>query len=56
MNNWIDVNDKLPEDGQDVITLSEGRVLNHAVYDAEKAVFRYGILIINPTHWIPLPI
>ena len=30
-------------------------MLNHAVYDTEKAVFRYGILIINPTHWIPLP-
>lgn len=52
---WISCKDKMPEDGQDVITLSEDRVLNHAVYDAEKAVFRYGILIINPTHWIPLP-
>ena len=55
VDRWISCKDKMPEDGQDVITLSEDRVLNHAVYDAENAVFRYGILIINPTHWIPLP-
>lgn len=64
---WISVNDRLPEDGQDVLVIARGRPREHLIldnayelatfYDGEGWLFDAYPDWENPqvTYWMPLP-
>jgi hypothetical protein len=57
---WISVNDRMPEDGQEVIIYSEGGKVEAGVYYSNEFGFDYydvsiRDIIVNVTHWMPLP-
>lgn len=55
MDNWISVRDRLPEDTNNVLTYSYGK-MSVAWYNAiHKAFYRYKIKRKSVTHWQPLP-
>lgn len=57
MNEWIDINVRVPESGRNVLLYSEKGGVAEGTYKSEKGVyeqFRWST-IITPTHWMYLP-
>ena len=57
-SNWIPVTERLPEDGQWVLTYyadKKHRVTKYDSYDGFPLVFTTGLEWVRVTHWMPLP-
>ena len=56
---WISVDERLPKDGETVLTISSEEEMAVCFYEAElEGIFQqcHGlVLIYNITHWMPLP-
>ena len=56
---WISVDDRLPEDGETVLTINSESKMEVCFYRTErKGIFQQCgglVLIFNITHWMPLP-
>lgn len=50
--NWIKCSEKMPQNGERVLTL-EGRTVYTSFYDDGGWSFPYPI---NPSHWMPIPL
>ena len=57
MEKWISVNDRVPEDGLDVIIYSESDGVKAGVWYSDEYGFEYPDqgFPIAVTHWMPLP-
>lgn len=54
MSKWIACTDRMPEDGQKVVTLS-GKYSYEAIFSSQTGEFISGICsCLNVTHWMPL--
>lgn len=58
-NGWISVEERLPEDGETVLTISSELEMEVYDYDSEwEGIFQKfngSIKVFNITHWMPLP-
>ena len=57
---WISVNDRLPEDGENVIACDKERAVCEAIYDKDGKFYWSGFWgdwcdVLEATHWMPLP-
>ena len=60
MGGWISVNDRLPEDDQDVLVCVNGNTIDTGYctfgYGGQSRFWQaYACLSNNVTHWMPLP-
>jgi hypothetical protein len=56
MNEWLPI-ETAPKDGTDVLVYGHG-VIRTAIWDGKTGAFRvnaYAFVVIDPTHWQPLP-
>ena len=56
-NGWISVDDMLPNEGGETYLVTDGRYVNITEYDAYDTRFIEipDCLLVNITHWMPLP-
>jgi len=57
-NEWVSVEDRLPDEGEEAYMVTDGRYVNITEYDAEDERFLEipVCALVNITHWMPLPL
>ena len=56
MSDWISVEDKLPDEFQEVLSFAGHNGIAHSIYRAEN--FKKSLVVwlhLDVTHWMPLP-